>query len=100
MLSLLLYILYTNSCRSRFDNRQVLKFADDSVIISLLKGGELDHSPVVNYFVTWCKHSYLELYVSKIKDMVIDFRKSAPTPKPTEIGGLEVELVESYKYKI
>ena len=36
--------------------------------------------------------------MSKTKDMVVDFRRSAPTPKLTEIGGLEVELVESYKY--
>ena len=86
VLSPLLHILYTNSGRSQFDRRQVIKFADDSVIISLLKGGELDHDPVVNYFVTWCKESYLE------------FNVSAPTPKPTERGRLEVEVVESYKY--
>ena len=34
VLSPLLYILYTNSCRRQFDNRQIIKFADDSV-----KGG-------------------------------------------------------------
>ena len=60
MLSPVLYILYTNSCRSQFHNRQIIMFANDSVIISLLKGGELDHSPVVNDFVT------------KSEDMVID----------------------------
>ena len=30
--------------------------------------------------------------------MVIEFKKSSHTPKPTEIWGLEVELVESYTY--
>lgn len=82
-------VLYTNSCRSQFDYRQIIKFADDSVIMSLLKGGEVDHGPVVNDFVTWCKESCLELNVSKTKDMVVDFRSSAPalTPQSQREGG-------------
>lgn len=35
---LCLYILYTNDCRSSYANRHILKFADDSVIVSLLEG--------------------------------------------------------------
>lgn len=98
VLSPLLYILYTNSCQSKFENRHIIKFADDSVIVSLLKGGELDHGPVVNDFVSWCKEFFLELNVSKTKDMIIDFRKTAPIPKLTVIEGTEIDLVENYKY--
>lgn len=95
VLSPLLYILYTNSGQSKLEDRYIVKFAEDSVIVSLLKGGgELDRSPVVNDFVSWCKGFFLELNVSKTKDMLIDFRKSTPIPKPIVIEGSEVELVE------
>ena len=40
VLSPLLYILYTNDCRSQHANRHILKFTDDSVIISLLDDNE------------------------------------------------------------
>ena len=36
VLSPLLFILYTNDCKSNFGNRHIIKFADDSVIINLL----------------------------------------------------------------
>jgi len=36
VLSPLLYILYTDDCRSQHENRHILKFADDSAIVSLL----------------------------------------------------------------
>ena len=59
VLSPLLYILYTDSCRSAHPNRHILKFADDSVIVSLLNNEEASHGPVVNDFVTWCDNSFL-----------------------------------------
>lgn len=55
--------------------------------MSLPKGGEVDRGSVVNDFVTWWEESYLELSVSKTKDMVVDFRSSAPAPDPTEPEG-------------
>ena len=30
----------------RFENRHIIKFADDTVIVSLLKGGDMDHGLV------------------------------------------------------
>lgn len=47
VLSPLLYILYTDKCHSRHDNRFILKTADDSVIVSLLHDNEINHGPVV-----------------------------------------------------
>lgn len=39
-LSSLLFILYTNECRNNVSNGHILKFADDTVIVSLLQGDE------------------------------------------------------------
>ena len=98
VLSPLLYILYTNDCRSQHANRHILKFADDSVIISLLDDNEASHGPVVDDFVSWCDEAFLQLNVTKTKDMCIDFRLSAPATESSVINGQAVEMVTTYKY--
>ena len=47
VLSPLLFILYTNMCRSSQEDRYILKYADDSVIVSLLKDKDTGHGPIV-----------------------------------------------------
>ena len=98
VLSPLLYILYTDDCRSRHQDRHIVKFADDSALVSLLRDCETDHGPVVNDFINWCENSFLHLNVNKTKDMCIDFRRGKSPPKPTTIGGAEIEIVSKYKY--
>ena len=98
VLSPLLYILYTDDCRSLHNDRFIIKFADDSAIVSLLQDHERNHGPVVDDFVKWCKSSFLELNIDKTKDMCIDFRRDAPQADVTTINGKEVEIVEKYKY--
>ncbi len=56
VLSPLLYILYTDDCSSQFVNRCILKFAVDTVIVSLLHDDESSHSPVIDYFLNQCKN--------------------------------------------
>ena len=94
----LLYILYTDDCRSQHTNRHILKFADDSAIVSLLNGKESEHGPVLNDFIAWCDSAHLHLNVSKMKDMVIDYRRKSPPTQVTAINGQPVEVVGSYKY--
>ena len=53
---------------------------------------------MVDDFVSWCDKSFLKINVLKTKDMVVDFRKSPPSPKLTDIKGEKLELVDSYKY--
>ena len=99
VLSPLLYILYTNDCRSQHEDRYILKFADDTVIISLLQNDESEHGPVVNEFVSWCDEAFLQLNTSKTKDMAIDFRRKVSNPPTqTSIKGSNIEIVEQYKY--
>ena len=50
-------------------------------------------------FVEYCDQNYLELNVSKTKEMVIDFRRKwYHSPDPIIIKGSEVERVSLYKY--
>ncbi|KAK0152128.1 hypothetical protein N1851_006493 [Merluccius polli] len=69
VLSPLLFILYTNMCRSSREDRFILKYADDSVIVSLLQGNETGHGPVVQDFVDWCEWSFLQMNISKTKNI-------------------------------
>jgi len=80
-----------------YANRTILKYADDTVIVSLLIVGESGHGPIIEEFV-WCDKSYLELNIEKTKDMIIDFRNSASHYDSTVIKDQAVDCVESYKY--
>ena len=89
-LSPLLYILYTDSCRSAHADKFLVKFADDSDLLSLLCGSQQDHGPVLRDTLEWCDDSYLKF--------VIDPRKHSQNPKNTTIHDQEVEIVTKYKY--
>ena len=75
VLSPLLFMLYTNDCRSIRPNRYFITFSDDTALLSLLSNDEVGQGPVLNDFVAWCDRSFLCLNATKIKDMCIDFRK-------------------------
>lgn len=99
VLSPLLFILYTNSCVSSFKNRHIVKYADDTALVSLLNDGEDEHGPVLDFFINWCENSNLFLNILKTKEMVIDFREKQLTEiHPTLINGEQIELVTNYKY--
>lgn len=74
-----------------------MKFADDSVIVSILSSDNPDHGPVVRDFTDRCE-SFLQNNVSKTKEMVIDFRKKRTVTLPVVISGVNVEIVNQYKY--
>ena len=98
VLSPLLYILYTDDCRSNHLNRFLVKFADDSALLSLLQGSEQCLGPALAEFVDWCDNSYLDLNVTKTKEMIVYFRKQEHSPGKTIIHNNEVEIVSKYKY--
>ena len=98
VLSAFLFILYTNDCRSNHDNRFIIKYADDSVIVSLLSNSEDGHGQITEDFLTCCKDTFLELNISKTKDLCIDFRRGPHATQYTVIHGQPVETVSNYKY--
>ena len=46
-----LFIIYTDDCRSCHENRFFVKFSDDTAIVSLLLGDQDDHGRVASDFV-------------------------------------------------
>ena len=98
VLSPLLYILYTDDCKSNHLNRFLVKFADDSALLSLLQGSEQYHGAALTEFVYWCDNYYLDLNVTETKEMIVDFRRHEHSPGKTIIHSNEVEIVSKYKY--
>ena len=91
-------VLFSYLCQSRYENRTIIKYADDSVIVSRLQDNETCHGPIIDDFVTWCEESYLQLNIIKTKEMIIDFRKHTHAHEVTFIKGQTVECTQSYKY--
>lgn len=97
VVNLLLFIRYTNTCQSMLENRTILKFADDSDIVSPLDDSDYSHGPVTEHFVRCCE-SNLQLNISKTENMIVDFRRNSSTPDTTSTKGQTVEYVQSHKY--
>ena len=46
----------------------------------------------------WCKESFLEMNVSKTKELVLDARKTTNIFVPVKVNNQPVEVVSSLKY--
>ena len=90
----------------------MVKFADDSIVLSLLLGTQDGHGAALDDFTEWCddftewcddftewcEESYLELNVNQTKEMIADIRRRRHTDRAIEIRDEKVEIVHSYKY--
>lgn len=97
VLSPFLFVLFTNACQSQHAGHHIIKFADDSIIVSLLNHGNTDHGPVVGDFIEWC-NSYLSINVAKTKELIVDFSKSPTLISSVTVDNQDVEVVTKYKY--
>lgn len=79
---------------------QILKYADDTIILGLMNNDdESEYRSAIDYVSEWCTSNYLELNVSKTKEMIFDFRKSKYCEKdPVIIHGCPVSITDQYKY--
>lgn len=97
--SSLLFTLYTNECVSSQVNQYVIKFSDDTVILSLLtsKDNISSHTTGVDRFVEWCDEHHLQINVKKTQEIVVDPRSVGDHSEIT-IHGHNIKQVNSYKY--
>ncbi len=79
VLSPLLFSLYTNDCTSKDPSVKLLKFADDTTVIGLIKDGdESAYRQEVEQLAVWCSLNNLELNTLKTVEMIVDFRRNPP----------------------
>lgn len=76
------------------NNARILKYADDSLIVSHLQGSVHDCGPVLEGFVNWCDHPFLQINVCNTKKLYIDFLKNPCPPAPSMIKGVLVAAVQ------
>ncbi|KAL0147893.1 hypothetical protein M9458_056814 [Cirrhinus mrigala] len=79
VLSPLLFSLYTNDCTSKDPSVKLLKFADDTTVIGLIRDGdESAYRQEVEQLSLWCSRNNLEL---NTVEMTVDFRRKPPALK-------------------
>ncbi|TWW54950.1 hypothetical protein D4764_0247780 [Takifugu flavidus] len=75
------------------------RFSDDTAIVRRVsEGNKLEYREVITNFVAWCELNHLRINASKTKEVVIDFSRKASHIAPMNIQGLDIEIVEEYKY--
>ena len=76
VLSPLLYNIYTHDCKASSSDTSILKFADDTVVMGLIRNNnEQAYANQVEEVATWCQSNNLTLNVNKTKEMVVDYRR-------------------------
>ncbi|KAL0154303.1 hypothetical protein M9458_050416, partial [Cirrhinus mrigala] len=99
VLSPLLFSLYTNDCTSKDPSVKLLKFADDTTVIGLIRyGDESANRQEVEQLSLWCSLNNLELNTLKTVEMTVDFRRKPPALTPLTIMNSTVALVDSFKF--
>ena len=100
VLSPFLYSLYTHDCAPSSPSNTIIKFADDTTLVGLIKDGdESSYREEVRRLEVWCKENSLHLNASKTKEIIVDFRrKGSRDHAPLCIQGEQVERVPSLKF--
>ena len=89
------HIIY-NDCTGT-ENTIFIKQPDDTAIVDL--SNTIPHYIAeVETFMTWCKDNFIDINMTKTKEILIDLRKQPPAASPITIDGEIVKRVEKYKY--
>ena len=98
ILAPLFFTLYTTFCYNS-ELCHIQKSSDDRAISGCIRGdSEEEYRSLVRDFSIGCHTNHLQLNTSKTKELVIDYGKSRPRPRPGQIEGAVVENVLSFKY--
>ncbi len=99
VLSPLLFSLYTNDCTSEDPSVKLLKFTDDTKVISFIKDGdETAYRQEVEQLAVWCSYNNLELNTLNTVEMILDFRRNPPVLPPFIIMDSTVAEVKSFSF--
>ena len=99
VLSPFLFTIYTSDFSFNSGTCHLQKFSDDSSIVGCISEDREDECRgVVEDFVRWAEGNHLQLNIGKTKELVVDFRRKTKPPTPITIQGVEIEMVDSYKF--
>ena len=99
VLSAFLFIVYTNSLAINSKQCKIVKYADDTIVVGLIDNNdETQYRNTISYVSNWCTKNFLDLNVSKTKEMIFDPRKKQNAKDNVIINCSTVETVHSYKY--
>lgn len=74
MFSPVLFTLLTHDCTARFSSNHIIKFADDTTVVSLITNDDDTlYREEVGQLIRWCKNNNLSLNVEKTKEVVLDY---------------------------
>ena len=95
----LLFSLCTNDCTSTDPFVKLLKFADDTSVIGLIRDGdESAYRQQVDQLVLWCSQNNLEPNTLKTVEILVDFRRDSPSLLPLTVLSSPVAIVESFRF--
>ncbi|KAF7708963.1 hypothetical protein HF521_018020, partial [Silurus meridionalis] len=100
VLSPLLYSLYTYDCVATSNSTNIIKFADDTVVVGLINNNdETAYLQEVKNLERWCQENNLLLNISKTKELIVDFStKREQSYQPINISGTPMKRVDSFRY--
>ena len=100
VLSPILFIIYTNDCRTIFNNIPIIKYADDTIVQALISSEDdlKNYKNEIERFTTWCDDHCLLLNVKKTKELIFDFRKKNNNHTNIVIKDEIVDRVSEFKY--
>ena len=94
-----LFTLFTADFRHSDFSCHMQKFSDDTVLVGLItKGDSQAYCRDIDSFSQWCDQNFLELNVSKTKEMIINFSRDRKSVPPVSLKGKDIEVVQEYKY--
>ncbi len=98
VLSPLLFSLYTNDCTSKDPSVKLLKFADNTTVIGLIKDGdESAYRQEVEQLAVWCSLNNLELNTQNCGDDS-GLQEEPPCSPQLTIMDSTVTAVESFRF--
>jgi len=75
VLSVVLFIIYSNDLCSRFDNCLLIKYTDDAINVGLITNSDATNYKIqIDEVSQWCRSHNLLLNVAKTKAIIFDFR--------------------------
>jgi hypothetical protein len=84
---------------AKHDSNTIIKFADDTTLVGLITENiKTAYREGVRVLPVWWQGNNLSLNVSKIKELIVDYRKKRAEQAHININEAVVERVESFKF--